>query len=110
MYYIQKVVTISASHCLDLPYDSPCNNIHGHNYRITVTCKTPALDDNGMVVDFSFIKKQVMAWDHRSLNDCMDGRPTAERMAEVLCHRIPNCVKVDVEETDGSVATYVPDC
>lgn len=45
-------------------YDGPCRNVHGHSYRLFVTVTGQPLDDpenpkNGMVVDFTELKKIV---------------------------------------------------
>ena len=55
MYYIEKTFEISSSHKLTLSYRSKCENLHGHNWKITVMCKAETLDENGMVVDFSVV-------------------------------------------------------
>ena len=39
MYYIEKTLEISACHRLTLSYESKCQNLHGHNWIITVYCK-----------------------------------------------------------------------
>ena len=53
MYYIQKSFEISASHHLTLSYQSKCSNVHGHNWHVTVYCKSKTLNSDGMVADFS---------------------------------------------------------
>ncbi|HNW97192.1 MAG TPA: 6-carboxytetrahydropterin synthase [Bacteroidales bacterium] len=45
-------------------YDGPCKNIHGHSYYLYVTISGKPLNDpsspkNGMVIDYSVIKKIV---------------------------------------------------
>lgn len=45
-------------------YDGPCKNVHGHSYRLFVTLSGLPADDpenpkNGMVIDFSDLKKIV---------------------------------------------------
>jgi 6-pyruvoyltetrahydropterin/6-carboxytetrahydropterin synthase len=45
-------------------YDGPCRNVHGHSYRLFVTIAGSPVDDpdnpkNGMVIDFSDLKKIV---------------------------------------------------
>ncbi|MCI6781676.1 MAG: 6-carboxytetrahydropterin synthase, partial [Dialister sp.] len=35
--------------------------------------------------------------------------PTAENIAKWLCDRIPHCIRVSVQETEGNVATYEKD-
>lgn len=55
----------------------------------------------------SKIKEIVNRFDHALINDVMgDINPTAENMAKWLCDRIPHCVRVSVQETEGNVATY----
>ena len=109
MYKIKKKITISGSHRLNLSYKSPCQQLHGHNWNITVHCESNKLDKNGMIIDFSEIKRIVNILDHKHLNDIAPFNtinPTAENMAHYLCVAIPNCVKVEVEETDGNIAIY----
>ena len=107
MYYVEKRIEISAAHNLTLSYESKCENLHGHNWIITVTVQSETLDKNGMVVDFSKIKEIVNQFDHHVINDVLgDINPTAENMAKWLCDRIPKCIRVSVQETEGNVATY----
>ena len=107
MYYLRKRMEISAAHKLNLDYESKCNFLHGHGYIIEVFCKSKTLNHNGMVTDFSTIKKEVHdVMDHNYLNDIMDNNPTAENMAKWICDKIPNCYKVSVQETEGNIAIY----
>lgn len=59
MYTVIKRMEISASHSLKLSYQSKCEKLHGHNWIITVFCRSKELDENGMVVDFTHIKQAV---------------------------------------------------
>ncbi len=108
MYIIEKTFTVSAAHRLELDYESPCQNWHGHNWRITVTCESPKLDGNGMVIDFKTIKQLVeKRLDHSILNEELHGmNPTAENIARWITEIIPYCVRAAVQETEGSVAVY----
>ena len=107
MYYLTKTLTVAGAHHLALDYDSKCANLHGHNWRVTVHCKGEKLNANGMLVDFAEIKKVVEALDHGDLNRILYPlNPTAENIARWLCKSIPTCYRVDVEETEGSVASY----
>ena len=66
MYYVQKTIEISAAHNLMLSYESKCENLHGHNWIIVVYCKSETLDQDGMVIDFTHIKKIVKdTFDHK---------------------------------------------
>lgn len=73
---------ISASHSLKLSYRSKCENLHGHNWIITVYCRSEVLNEDGMVVDFTHIKETVMGrLDHQNLNEVVSLNPTAENIA-----------------------------
>ena len=109
MYYLEKTLEIAGSHRLDLDYESKCANMHGHNWIITVYCKAAKVNHNGMVVDFTDISKVVMIYDHKNLNDLLDINPTAENMAYNICHAIPSCYKVKVQESAGNSAIYQKD-
>ena len=107
MFTVIKRLEISASHKLVLPYRSKCASLHGHNWIITVYCRSARLNADGMVVDFTKIKDIVNLFDHRCANDIMEGlNPTAENMAKWLCDRIPHCIRVAVQETEGNTAVY----
>ena len=76
MYTVIKRMEVSASHSLKLSYQSKCENLHGHNWIITVFCRSKDLNEDGMVVDFTHIKEVVMGQlDHRNLNDVLSVNP-----------------------------------
>ena len=67
MYYVRKSLEVSASHQLKLDYESKCENLHGHNWNIEIYLKSEKLDKNGMVMDFTIIKKKIMdKMDHKN--------------------------------------------
>lgn len=108
MYYVSKRIEVSFAHKLRLNYESKCQNLHGHNGVVVVYCCSEELDENGMVVDFTRIKKAVFdSIDHKYLNDMTDLNPTAENLARWICERIPHCYKVSFQESEGNVAVYV---
>ena len=108
MYYVQKSMEISASHRLALNYPSKCQNLHGHNWHVRVHCKSRTLNENGMVEDFTLIKKAIQdKLDHKNLNEVFDFNPTAENMAKWMCEQIPTAYKVSIQESDGNIAVYV---
>lgn len=110
MYYLTKRIEISASHKLELDYESKCTNLHGHNWVITVHCRAKDLNSNGMVTDFTDIKRTVMGrLDHANLNEVLPFNPTAENLARWICENVPNCYRVDVQESEGNTASYEMD-
>lgn len=110
MYTIIKRMEISASHRLRLSYSSKCENLHGHNWIITVYCRAKELNPDGMVIDFSHIKEIVKKkLDHQNLNDILAFNPTAENIACWICEQISVCYKVEVSESEGNTAIYEKD-
>jgi len=127
MYKITKRMEISSSHILDLPYKSPCQNEHGHNWIITIEITHHLLDCSGMVVDFSHIEDVVNRLDHTCLNRVIGfskgTNPTAENIAAWVCRNVqskiselweptgyssPTVSKVTVQESEGNEACYIP--
>jgi 6-pyruvoyltetrahydropterin/6-carboxytetrahydropterin synthase len=120
VYVIAKQFSFSASHQLTgLPDGHKCARLHGHNYLVEVQLAAEELDGTGFVADFAdltpvrtFIDS---SWDHRHLNDVLDGPPTSERLAQALftwCKcRLPAKVSdrlhaVRVSETSPSWAEF----
>ena len=115
MYYVSKRMEIAGSHQLDLPYESKCSNLHGHNWIITVYLKGKRLTEYGMLMDFTHIKREIHdKLDHKHINGIISGlNPTAENMAKWICDRINetspylcDCYKVSVQESEGNIAIY----
>lgn len=108
MYYVKKKLEICAAHNLKLDYESKCENLHGHNWIITVYCKSEELDQNGMVMDFTVIKKKITEkLDHKYLNEVLNFNPTAENMAKWIQEELgEKCYRVEVEESQNNLAVY----
>ena len=110
MYYLKKTFEISASHHLKLSYESKCEQLHGHNWLITIHCKSKELNEEGMVVDFTHIKSLIAdRLDHANLNEILPCNPTAENIARWICDQIPQAYRVDVVESQNNEASYEVD-
>lgn len=110
MYTVIKQIEISAAHYLSLSYSSKCENLHGHNWIVSVYCRSTELNQDGMVIDFSHIKQAVKnKLDHQNLNEVLPFNPTAENIAKWVCDQLPTCYKVEVKESEGNTAIYEKD-
>ena len=107
MFKVSKRFEIAGAHRLELPYESKCNGLHGHNWIITVCCKSKTLNAQGMVVDFKQIKQSISEkLDHAYINDVVSFNPTAENIARWICEQVPFCYRVVVQESEGNIAEY----
>lgn len=81
MFKLEYEKTFDASHFLP-NYDGPCCNVHGHTWRVKIGVRGGDEVDakSGMIVDFAELKKIIMQYDHKSINDFI-GNPTAEIIA-----------------------------
>lgn len=110
MYIVKKRIEISAAHSLRLSYQSKCENLHGHNWIITIYCRSKELNEDGMVIDFAHIKETVTSRiDHQNLNEVLSFNPTAENIARWICNQLPLCYKVEVQESENNIAIYEKD-
>src|SRR5207302_9270930 len=53
-----------------LNYDGKCKYLHGHNGRAVISLEGETLDERGMLVDFTDIKRSLRGW----INDALDHR------------------------------------
>lgn len=111
MYYVKKTLEISASHQLNLSYESKCENLHGHNWIIEIYMKSKELNSDGMVMDFTHIKEKIKnKLDHRNLNEVFEFNTTAENMAKWIADQLgKKCYKVTVQESQDNIAMYEVD-
>jgi 6-pyruvoyltetrahydropterin/6-carboxytetrahydropterin synthase len=133
MFQVTREINFSYGHRL-LDYQGKCAHLHGHNGRILITLEASGLDQRGMVLDFTEIKRVVQAWvdehlDHRMVlrrDDpavpaleklgeplfLIDVNPTAENLARLIydygaSQGFP-VLEVQLWETPQSRAAYCP--
>ena len=58
MFNVSREIDFCYGHRL-LNYPGKCRHLHGHNGRVVITFEASGLDDRGMVLDFSEIKRMV---------------------------------------------------
>lgn len=134
MFRVTREIDFCYGHRL-LNYEGKCRYLHGHNGRAVIAIEAPTLDERGMVLDFSDIKRVVSGWidetlDHRMLLNkrdslvptlrsigepmfLMDENPTAENIAKLIYEFTASrgfpIVQVDLWETPHCFATYRAD-
>jgi len=79
---IYKKVMLCCAHQLNLPYESKCNRLHGHNYKVEVWIEGQPNKD-GMIADYTDIAAVINNYDHKNLNDFFNPS-TAEKFAKEL--------------------------
>lgn len=114
---VVKEFTFDAAHHLP-DYDGPCQNLHGHSYKLQIGVRGEVDKPTGMVVDFSELKKVVNKeiinkLDHTYLNEVMGDfpsyMPTAENMVQWIVSRLRRMYKlsfVRLYETSTSYAEW----
>ena len=77
---------------------------------MTVECRSRELDANGMVADFTHIKRRIIDMlDYKVINDVLPFNPTAENLARWIVDSTPRCWRCTVQESEGNEATYEKD-
>ena len=93
MYEVRVEADFAAAHFLR-DYHGKCENLHGHNYKVYAHVRGSNLDEGGMLLDFTQIKKTLRnvceLLDHKNLNDFdyFDQNPSAERIATFIAGKI----------------------
>jgi 6-pyruvoyltetrahydropterin/6-carboxytetrahydropterin synthase len=111
----------AAAHQLRL-LDGSLEPLHGHNWRVRVTCRGERLDGMGVLLDFTrlrpALREILQAMHDRNLNDlpAFGARnPSAEHVAMHIAERIAAIPElssllwcIEVEEAPGCTARYYP--
>jgi len=131
MFRVTREIEFCYGHRL-LNYDGKCRHLHGHNGKAVITLQGSEVDERGMLVDFSDIKRHVQSWidetlDHTMLlrhDDpilpilqergervfAMEHNPTAENIARLIYQRAAQAglpvLEVILWETEHCFASY----
>ena len=94
MFELTIITHFAAAHQLR-DFSGPCENLHGHNWKIEVSVASDILNEAGIVVDFAVIKKKTAAiikeLDHCFLNELdhfKDHNPSSENIAQYIAGRL----------------------
>ena len=131
MFRVSQQIDFCYGHRL-LNYDGKCKYLHGHNGRVVISLEGERLDERGMLVDFTDIKRSLRGWidaelDHRMILNQADpllpvfrqlnepvhvisANPTAENIARLIFDYAKQqgfpVVEVVMWETRNSSAAY----
>ncbi len=123
MFELKIKTRFAAAHQLTMVGEK-CENLHGHNWKIEVCVGGEKLNEAGVLMDFTIIKKYVAGimtkLDHKFLNELElfkdYGQPSSERIAVYIAEELSKMIKepgvkvtrVSAWESDDSCATYIP--
>lgn len=86
MFRIAKEFTFAMGHRLSR-HDGACKNIHGHNYTVIIGLKSKELNNKGMIMDFSDLKRVANVFldpmDHALMVSKADEK-IASKMGEIM--------------------------
>jgi len=120
MFEVKIQVEFSAAHNLR-EVGGKCESLHGHNFKVEVAVESERLDDQGMVIDFRFLKEKTRnlldRLDHKYLNELSFFRgqnPSSETIAAYLFGELSRIVDLEsrrvswvaVWESDTSRALF----
>lgn len=126
MFELRVRTSFAAAHRL-MDYPDKCSRLHGHTWDVEAVVAGPDLNETGMLVDFSVLKRElrdaVAVFDHGYLNELVpfNGQgagfnPTAENLARHLFHTLKarlaghrppvELLCVTVWESPEAAATY----
>lgn len=114
LYRIEKTFKFPMGHRLST-HKGACFNIHGHNYVVKVGIKSQYLNPNGMVIDFSALKRHLKPIFDTMDHACMLNKKDSDTMdklrdlgfkvlvsefeptAEVMSHQLFNVLNLHLE-------------
>ena len=108
--------TFHAAHALR-GYEGPCENLHGHTFKVQVFAQGNKLNSLGLMIDFKELKAKLSEiigeFDHKLLNDIRPfdkENPSSENLAKEIYLRLkgkaPAISKITVWESPTSSASY----
>ncbi|PMP66151.1 MAG: 6-carboxytetrahydropterin synthase QueD [Thermodesulfobacterium geofontis] len=121
MFKLKVQDFFSSAHYLK-DYHGPCENLHGHNWKVELVVEGSELNSTDILIDFSILKKilkeTLAELDHKLLNEIpyfKNTNPSSERLAEYIFKKVKEKLsaytnvkvkEVTVFETEKASATY----
>lgn len=116
MFELMMEESFDAAHALR-GYEGPCENLHGHTWKVQAFIKGKKLNKLGLLEDFKVLRKELRSvlreFDHKLLNDVEPftrKNPTSENLAEIIFKKLKkkrkNISKVTVWESTTTNASF----
>jgi len=121
MYELKVITRFAAAHQLKM-VAKECENLHGHNWKIEVCLVGEALNNAGVLMDFSKLKKSlseiIERLDHKFLNELEyfndSFPPSSENIAYYIANELQASINdplvkvssVTAWESENACATY----
>jgi len=122
MYEVSVSRTFAAAHSLR-EYQGQCEGLHGHNWQVEIVAGAMELDEQGMVVDFTMLKRVLDAalneFDHHYINEIPPFdqlNPSSENLSRVIFDKVARQISGDrvrvlecrVWESEKTCSVYRP--
>lgn len=122
MFEISVQAQFAAAHALVI--GGVREPVHGHNWLVTVVCRGPAVDGDGLLCDFHVVEAALRTWTERHHNKNLNDQPpfdrinpsaenVARQIGELLVSQLGETLapqawidRVTVTEAPGCAATY----
>lgn len=108
MYILTVETDFSSAHQLR-GYQGKCENLHGHNWAVTLCVSGSALNEAGLLIDFHDLKailhRTCDRYDHKNLNDIPPFdtiNPSSENIARVMAQIISD----ELKKINGALAVH----
>ncbi len=116
MYTLCVEDKFSAAHQL-IDYNGPCENLHGHTFKVKVCVYGEKLNSLSLLIDFTDLKKILKdirdQLDHQFLNNVLNFSPTSENLSKYFYDKVKEKLPLEVKlkevtlwESETSSATY----
>jgi len=115
MMRVYKWFTFEAAHSLPhMPEGHKCRRLHGHSYKVKITCEGIVEIHSGFLIDYADIsalwkERCHKRLDHQNLNDILGDQSTSERLAIWIWKQMEclGCLSgVEVQETPTAGSVY----
>ena len=102
-----RKISFDSAHRL-MTHESNCKYLHGHRYVCEATFEAPQIDDLGMVIDFSEIKKVLGDWIKQALDhNTILSRNDTELANSIEKHTHKKVYLLDSNPTAENIALHI---